>query len=98
MAIICRSKLRRRFTFEQYGISPTTLRFTNQEDEAEYQSFVLRASLAHIRISLLLAIILISAYGIFDPFVYTSPDSLMYVLIIRFLVILPPVILLFLLT
>src|SRR5215204_1339204 len=98
MAIIPKFHIRQRSRFEQYGISPATLAFYSQDDESKYQSLVLRASLIHIRLSLLFALILISAYGIFDPFVYADSDTLLYVLAVRYLLILPPVLLLLLLT
>lgn len=79
-----------RANFEPYGISPLGLKFKQQDEEAEYQTFILRTSLAHIRFSLSVALIIIAAYAFLDPFIYEGADSLIFAYLIRFLVIFPP--------
>jgi hypothetical protein len=42
-----------RANFEPYGISPIGLSFKRPEQEAEYQAFILKVTIAYIRVSLI---------------------------------------------
>jgi hypothetical protein len=56
--------------FESYDISPIGLSFTRPAQENEYQTFIFQATITHARIALVLAMIIIASYGIFDTFIY----------------------------
>jgi signal transduction histidine kinase len=76
-----------RENFEPYGISRLSLKFKSGDGERAYRNFVLDNSLAYIRFSLLVAIILITAYALLDPFVYEGSGSLLPLYLIRALII-----------
>jgi signal transduction histidine kinase len=87
-----------RANFEPYGIAPTRLSFKRPEQESEYQHFILKFTISHIRFSLVMAMVIIVLYGFIDPFIYENRESLIYALLVRFFVVLPAPILIFLLT
>jgi hypothetical protein len=49
-----------RANFEPYGISALGLAFARPEQEAEYQTFILKVTAAHIRFSLAMAMLIIT--------------------------------------
>src|SRR5262249_7819369 len=81
-----------RENFEPYGISPIGLSFHRAQQEAEYQDFILKGTVVHIRFSLVLAVILIVSFGALDPFVYQG-RALIFAELVRFLLIFPAVLL-----
>jgi signal transduction histidine kinase len=87
-----------RANFEPYGISPIGLSFKRPEQEAEYQAFILKVTIAYIRVSLIFGGVALASTGALDPFIYDTPGSLTYALLMRFLVLVPPPLLLFLAT
>jgi signal transduction histidine kinase len=78
-----------RANFEPYGIAPIGLSFRRQEQEVEYQRFILKFTVSHIRFSLVMAMVIIVLYGFIDPFIYEDRGSLTYALLVRFLIVLP---------
>jgi signal transduction histidine kinase len=84
--------------FESYGISPIGLSFTRPAQEAEYQTFIFQDTITHTRLALVLATIIMASYGILDTLIYDDHNSLMYALEIRFFVLVPSILLLFLST
>jgi hypothetical protein len=87
-----------RANFEPYGIAPIGLSFARPEQEAEYQTFILKVTVAHIRFSLAMAMMIILLYGTLDPFIYQERGVLVYALLVRVLVVFPAALLLFLTT
>jgi signal transduction histidine kinase len=87
-----------RANFEPYGISPLGLLFTRPDLEAEYQTFILKVTVAHIRFSLAMAMMIIVLYGMIDPFIYDERGTLIYASLVRFLVIFPAALFMFLVT
>jgi signal transduction histidine kinase len=86
----------RRANFEPYGIVPIGLSFRIPQLEAEYQAFTSQMTVVHVRFALVVAMILVASYGGLDPFIYKK--SLPIALAVRFLVIFPPPLLVFLST
>jgi signal transduction histidine kinase len=86
-----------RTNFEPYGISPLGLSFRRPEQEAEYQTFILKITVANIRFSLVMAMMIIVLYGVLDRFIYED-GGLIFALLVRFLVLFPVSMLLFLAT
>ena len=81
-----------RENFEPYGISPIGLSFHRAQQEAEYQDFILKGTVVHIRFSLVMAVILIVSFGALDPFVYQG-RALILAELVRFLLMFPAVLL-----
>jgi hypothetical protein len=81
-----------------YGLSPLGLSFTQANQEIDYQAVLLTATVAHIRFALLLAMIIIAAFGIVDSFIYKPSTVLFYALVIRFIIVLPAAVMLFMIT
>src|SRR5262249_27480502 len=77
-----------RENFEPYGISPIGLSFHRAQQEAEYQDFILKGTVVHIRFSLVMAVILIVSFGALDPFVYQG-RTLILAELVRFLLMFP---------
>jgi signal transduction histidine kinase len=90
MSLLLTRLLSPRTNFDPYGINPLNLFFKSPEKEAEYRANTLRVTITHMRFSLFVAIVLIAVYGILDPFIFGPIGLLRYVLIIRFVVLLPP--------
>ena len=65
-----------RANFEPYGISPIGLSFKRREQEAEYQAFILKVTIAYIRVSLIFGGVALASTGALDPFIYDTPGSL----------------------
>jgi signal transduction histidine kinase len=74
--------------FERFGISPASLKFKAQDEEAGYQAATLRSSLDHIRFSISVGLVMIAILGFADPLIYQH-EELHYVYIIRFGILLP---------
>jgi hypothetical protein len=87
-----------RANFEPYGISPIGLSFARPDQEAEYETFILKVTVAHIRFSLAMAMMIVLLYGTLDPFIYAEQGALVYALLVRLLVVFPTALLLFLTT
>jgi signal transduction histidine kinase len=87
-----------RANFEPYGISPIGLSFTRPEQETEYQAFILKVTVAHIRFALATAMVIIALYGALDPLIYEERRFLVFALLVRFLVLFPASLLLLLTT
>jgi signal transduction histidine kinase len=85
-----------RANFEPYGISPIGLTFKQPEREAEYKTFILKVTIAHIRFALVFAAVALASYGILDTFIYDRPMLLTRALTIRFVLLVPPTLLLLL--
>jgi signal transduction histidine kinase len=72
------------------GIDPLSLAFRQVEEENEYRTETLQATLGHMRLGLIFAIALIAGYGLFDPLIFSKRETLNYVLTVRFAIVLPP--------
>jgi signal transduction histidine kinase len=78
-----------RANFQPYGISPLNLSFTRSDREADYQTFILKVTLVHTRFALIVAMVIIAAYGMFDLQIYEGVETLIYALLVRFLILFP---------
>jgi hypothetical protein len=85
-----------RANFEPYGIAPVGLSFRSHQLEAEFRAFTSQMTIAHVRFALVVAMIMVASYGGLDPFFFKK--SLPLALAVRFLVLFPPPLLIFLFT
>jgi signal transduction histidine kinase/CheY-like chemotaxis protein len=86
-----------RENFEPYGISPIGLSFQSAQQEVQYQDFILKGTVVHIRFSIVMGVILIVSFGALDPFMYEE-QALIIARLTRFMVMTPASILVFLAT
>jgi signal transduction histidine kinase len=87
-----------RANFEPYGISPIGLSFKRPEREVEYQTFFVRIMTTHVRFAVVMGMFIIVFYAILDPYIYEERESLNFARLIRFLLLLPSALMVFLAT